>query len=102
MIGNGCSLQDNLGFIRRKSKTQDSSLQTFQFLDDPDYFYREQLMLNILWRNREEELTNPDLNIKDKFIEMKQKKKLESEQFNKLVGPEQFENLLLAISNTQL
>lgn len=85
-----------------KARPRIVHFRRFSFLDDPDYFYREQLMLNILWRNREEELTNPDLNIKDKFIEMKQKKKLESEQFNKLVGPEQFENLLLAISNTQL
>lgn len=59
-------------------------------------------MLYIPWQNEEEELTNPNLNIKNKFIEIKETIKLESEHFNKLRGPEQYETLLLAIRNTEL
>lgn len=102
IIGNWWPLQDNLGFIRRKARPRIIRFRRFSFLDDPDNFYREQLMLYISWRNEEEELTNPELNLKEKFIEMKEKIKLESEQFNKLGGPEQFETLLSTIRNIQL
>lgn len=43
------------------------------------------------WRNEEEELLNPNVNIKNIFDEHKEIVKAESKQFNKLGDAEMFE-----------
>ncbi|CAG4932245.1 unnamed protein product [Parnassius apollo] len=59
-------------------------------------------MLYIPWRSEEEELLNPNINIKDIFDEYKERIKAENKQFNKLGDAEMFETLLKEIRNVEL
>ncbi|CAG4957666.1 unnamed protein product [Parnassius apollo] len=100
--GNWIPLQDNLGYIRKRTKTRVIRFRRYSYIDDPDNFYREQIMLYIPWRSEEEELLNPNINIKDIFDEYKERIKAESKQFNKLGDAEMFETLLTEIRNVEL
>ncbi|CAG5042961.1 unnamed protein product [Parnassius apollo] len=82
--GNWAPLQDNLEYIRKRTKTRIIRFRWYSYIDYPDNFYREQIMLYIPWRSEEEELLNPNINIKDIFDEYKERIKAESKQFNKL------------------
>ncbi|CAG4972385.1 unnamed protein product [Parnassius apollo] len=53
-------------------------------------------------RSEEEELLNPNINIKDIFDEYKERIKAESKQFNKLGDAVMFETLLTEIRNLEL
>ncbi|CAG4958469.1 unnamed protein product [Parnassius apollo] len=100
--GNWIPLQDNLGYIRKRTKTRVIRFRRYSYIDDPDNFYREQIMLYIPWQTEEEELLNPNINIKDIFDEYKERIKAESKQFNKLGDAEMFETLLTEIRNVEL
>ncbi|CAG5050324.1 unnamed protein product [Parnassius apollo] len=99
---NWIPLQDNLGYIRKRTKTRVIRFRRYSYIDDPDNFYREQMVLYIPWRSEEEELLNPNINIKDIFYEYKERIKAESKQFNKLGDAEMFETLLTEIRNVEL
>ncbi|CAG5037268.1 unnamed protein product [Parnassius apollo] len=100
--GNWIPLQDNLGYIRKRTKTRVIRFRRYSYIDDPDNFYREQIMLYMPWRSKKEELLNPNINIKDIFDEYKERIKAESKQFNKLGDAEMFETLLTEIRNVEL
>lgn len=59
-------------------------------------------MLYIPWRNEEEELLNPNVNIKNIFEDHKEIIKADSKQYNKLGDAEMFERLLTEIRNVEL
>ncbi|CAG4973517.1 unnamed protein product [Parnassius apollo] len=47
--GNWISLQDNLGYIQKRTKTRVIRFRRYSYIDDLDNFYREQIMLYIPW-----------------------------------------------------
>lgn len=98
-IGNWIELLNNDGYVRKRRKPRVIRFRRYYRAQDPDNFYREQLMLYTNWRDEISELVNDVINLEQKFIELSDEIRSESLQFNRLGGPDEFEALLDAIRN---
>ncbi|XP_046974744.1 uncharacterized protein LOC124541014 [Vanessa cardui] len=99
--GSWIQLLNNDGYIRRRLKPKIIRFRRYNREQDPDNFYREQIMLYVPWRNEESELVNDELNLEEIFLNKCNMIKSESIQFNSLGGPEEFEALLAAVRNAE-
>lgn len=97
-IGNWIELLNSDGYVRKRRKARIIRFRRYNRVQDPDNFYREQLMLYINWRDEITELVD-EINLEQKFIELSDEIRSESLQFNQLGGPDEFEALLDAIRN---
>ncbi|CAK1581094.1 unnamed protein product [Parnassius mnemosyne] len=98
-LGNWIELLNNDGYVRKRRKPRVIRLRRYNRAQNTDNFYREQLMLYTNWRDENTELVNDIINLEQKFIELSDEIRSESLQFNRLVGPDEFEALLDAIRN---